>query len=122
MSLSISNEGMAYNATKVVGTAVGIAALTLADFDTGVAAATAKQLHLYLDNSGVPAPDLAVSLPAPTTLGVISGTVLKIFNDTTGKKVTFIDPENGVTYDFVNKNGEYITLMAEADGNRWVIG
>jgi hypothetical protein len=120
MSLSIANEGMAFNGTKVVGTTAGLAALTLANFDSGSSADASNQLNLYLDNSGVPSADIATDLPTPVALGVISGTKLVVFNDTTGKKVTFIDPENGVTYDFVNKNGEYITLVS--DGAQWVIG
>lgn len=120
MSLSIANEGMAFNATKVAGTTVGLSAVTLADFDSGSTADAASQLNLYLDNSGTPSTDIGTDLPTPSTLGVVAGTKLVVFNDTTGSKVTFVDPENGVTYDFVNKNGEYITLIS--DGSQWVIG
>ena len=112
MSLSIANEGMAYNSVKVLGTTAGLAALTLANFNTGDSANAANQLNLYLDNSGTPSADIA--------LGVVGGTKLVVFNDSNGKKVTFIDPVNGVTYDFVNKNGEYITLVS--NGADWVIG
>ena len=119
MSLSIANEGMAYNATKVAGTTVGLAALTLANFDSGTTAANANQLNLYLDNSGTPSANIATDLPTPLALGVVAGVKLVVFNDTNGQKVTFIDPENGVTYDFVNKNGEYISLIS--DGTQWLI-
>jgi len=120
MSLAIPSEGFANNGTKVVGTAVGLAALTLGDFDEGTSASNATQLNLLLDNSGTPSADIATDLPTPVALGVIAGTKLVVFNDTNGKKVTFTDPLNGIVYDFVNKNGEYITLVS--DGTNWVIG
>lgn len=120
MSLSIANEGMAFNVTKVVGTTAGLAALTLANFDGGTSASAANQLNLYLDNSGTPSADISTDLPSPDTLGVVAGTKLVVYNDSNGKKVTFGDPENSVSYDFVNKNGEYITLIS--DGSRWLIG
>ena len=120
MSLAIPSEGMAYNSVKVLGTAAGLAALTLANFNTGDSASDATTLNLYIDNSGTPAADAAVSLPDPVTLGVVGGTKLVIFNDTNGKKVTFTDPILSVVYDFVNKDGEYITLVS--NGTNWVIG
>ena len=121
MSLDLGAEGMAYNGTKVAGTAVGLAALALTDFDTGSEAAVATQLLLQLDNSGVPAPDAAASLPIPSALGVVGGTKLTIINDTNGKKVTFIDPFTGITFDFVNRVGESISLLADDENDQWVM-
>lgn len=121
MSLDLSSEGLAYNGTKVAGTSVGLAALALGDFDQGDAAATSSTLILELDNSGTPSANIAANLPAPSALGVVGGTKLVVVNDTNGKKVTFIDPITGITFDYVNRAGEAITLGADGTGDQWVM-
>jgi len=121
MSLDLSAEGMAYNATKVAGTTAGLAALTLANFDTGSGASDATQLLLQLNNSGTPSADIATDLPAPSALGVVGGTKLTLINDTNGKKVTFTDPFTGIVFSFVNRAGESISLLADDENDQWVM-
>jgi hypothetical protein len=121
MSLDLSASGLSYNGTKVAGTSVGLAALTLGDFDSGDDASLATTLILQLDNSGTPSADIAADLPAPSALGVVGGTKLVVVNDTNGKKVTFIDPITGITFNYVNRAGEAITLGADGDGDQWVM-
>jgi hypothetical protein len=122
MSLSIANEGLAYNATKVANTTAALGAITLATFDEGVDGGSASILNLYLDNSGAtPSANIGADLPAPSALGVVSGTELNVYNDTTGKRVNFTDAKLSVGYTFVNKNGEFITLVADDAADRWLI-
>lgn len=121
MSLDISSSGVAYNSVKVAGTTVGLAALTLADFNSGDTATDSDTLLLQLDNSGTPSADAGTDLPAPSALGVIGGTKLVLINDTNGKKVTFVDPVTSISFEFVNRVGEAITLVADGDGDQWVM-
>lgn len=122
MSLDISSSGTSYNGTKVLGTTAGLAALTLANFDSGDNAADANKLILFLDNSGTPSADIGTDLPSPSALGVIGGTQLVVVNDTNGKIVTFADPNTGYTFTYVNRASEAITLSADGTGDQWVMG
>ena len=108
MSLDLTAEGMAYTGTKIVGTAVGLAAVTLADFDTGSEAAVAPKLIAHVNNSGTPSANVGTDLPIPSALGVVGGTVLVLVNDTNGKKITFVDPFTGITFDYCNRIGESV--------------
>ena len=121
MSLNISAEGMAYNGTKVAGTTAGLAALTSAAFDSGSDFEDASSLVLWLDNSGTPSSDIITDLPAPSALGVVGGVRLTLVNDTTGKKVTAIDPNTGYTLDYVNRQGESISLVSDEENDQWII-
>jgi hypothetical protein len=121
MSLDLSSSGLAYNSVKVAGTTAGLAALTLANFNSGDSASTSDTLLLQLDNSGTPSADIGTDLPAPSALGVIGGTKLVVINDTNGVKVTFVDPVTSISFDFVNRNGEAITLVADGSGDQWVM-
>ena len=121
MSLNISTEGMAYNGTKVAGTAVGLAALAAGDFDSGSPFADSSSLVLWLDNSGTPAPDALTSIPAPSALGAVGGTRLTLVNDTNGKKITAVDPNTGYTLSYANRQGESISFVADEENDQWII-
>lgn len=121
MSLDLSAEGLAYNSTKILGTTVGLAALVIGDFDSGDPAETSNKLILQLDNSGTPSANIGADLPVPSALEVVGGTELVVVNDVNGKKVTFIDPVTGITFNYVNRVGESITLIADGTGDQWVM-
>lgn len=121
MSLNISTEGMAFNGTKVAGTAVGLAALADTDFDSGSAFEDAQKLILFLDNSGTPAPDAIAALPAPSALGAVGGVELVLVNDTNGKKITVTDPNTTYTLSYVNRQGESITLIVDDESDQWIV-
>ena len=121
MSLDLSSEGFAYNATKVANTTVALGAITLATFDSGDDADLATKLLLQVDNSGAtPSADIASDLPAPSALPVVGGTELVIVNDTNGKKLVVVDPITGLTLDYANRIGESVTLVADGDSDQWV--
>lgn len=122
MSLDLGSEGFAYNSVKVANTTVALGAITLATFNTGDEPAVATTLLLQLDNSGAtPSADVSADLKDPSVLGVVSGTKLVLVNDTNGTKVTLIDPITGITFDFVNRIGEAITLIADGATDKWVM-
>jgi hypothetical protein len=121
MSLDLSAEGLAYNSVKVAGTTVGLAALADTNFNSGDPFDTSNKLILQLDNSGTPSANIGADLPAPSALGVVGGTELVVVNDTNGKVVTFNDPVTGITFNYVNRAGESITLVADGTGDQWVM-
>ena len=116
MSLNLSSDGVAYNTTAVLSTAVALGAITSATYDAGNAVSEVGKLILLVDTTALDA-DLA-DLATPTEMGVTDGVELTVVN-ADSKKITYTDPNTGYALSYVNKQGESITLVAS--NNTWIV-
>lgn len=115
MSLDLANRnGRAHNVAPFV--AADFSGVVAATFDSGDLAKAGKLLlQVDLTANGMDLNTL------PTTLLDANGaelledglklTVVKV--DVTGNNLTFLDPVTGVSYDYVNRRGESISLVAD---------
>lgn len=117
MSLALSTDGVAYNTVAVASTALALGGITSATFDGGNPAAEVGKLLLLIDTALADA-NLA-DLAAPSAMDVADGVELVCINNTNGKKITYTDPNTGYSLDYVNKQGESISLVSSND--TWLV-
>lgn len=131
MSLNISASGFSYNsklnaltANDTLGTAHPMP-LDGTLFDAGLAAKDSEEFRHAIDTAGF---DLNLSaagvLPAPSAMGVCGGAIITFVKANAGGGViSYTDPVMGITYAYVNKQGESITLVADLDGgnDQWLV-
>lgn len=122
MSLNL-DAALSHTFNTAALAAANLAAVTIATFDGGDAE-TAGSAMLQVDTSGG---DIDAAT-MPTTLlnsaGVellIDGFELTIVkNSVDTNKVTFLDPVTGISFSYVDRQGESITLIFVASNTRWM--
>ncbi len=117
MSLNIAAEGFSF--TKPL---TDIATLVAGSFVGGNADVESADLQVQMDTSGMTAPHDLANMPSPSALGVCPGaslTVVKVNQG--GTNLTYVDPVTGIPYNYVNKQGESITLEADLVADQWVV-
>lgn len=123
MSLDLSNKsGRAHNVAAFAGT--DLSGVTAATFDSGDVA-NAGSFLLQVDTSGgdIDAGTLPTSMALGGTELLVDGVELTIVKTTTdGNTVTFADPVTGITYAYVNRQGESMSLVFDTStgAGRWV--
>lgn len=118
MSLNIAAEGFSFSTTAVTD----ITAVAAATFDGGNADVESADLQLQVDTSAAGAPVDLAGLPAPVALGVCPGATLTLVKTNVGgQNLVYTDPVTGITYSYVNKQGESITLEADLVNDQWVV-
>lgn len=119
MSLDLSNSGFSYTKPSITD----IAALVGTDFSQGDNDIQSSDLTLYVDTTAmaVGAADLG-TLPSPLALGVCPGATLTVVKTNAGgETVSYQDPITGVTYSYMDKPGESITIEADVVNDIWVV-
>lgn len=116
MSLNLSSDGVAYNTTAVLSSTAALNAVNAATFNAGNPVAEVGKLLLLIDTTAIDA-DLA-DLATPDTIGVADGTTIACIN-AANKKIVYTDPNTGYTFNYVNKQGESLTLVAS--NNTWIV-
>lgn len=117
MSLNLSTDGVAYNTTAVLPTAVALGAITSATFDAGNPVAECGKLILLINTTTQNA-DLA-DLALPNAMGAADGTTLACVNGSNSNKIVYTDPNTGYSFTYVNRQGESLTLVAS--NNTWIV-
>lgn len=124
MSLDLSNKvGRAHNLTALA--AADLSGVTAATFDSGDFD-EAGVLLLQVDTAAgdIDAATMPVSLldsnGAEALIDGVEVTIVK--NSADGNKVTFTDPVTNITYSYVNRQGESITLVFDTSSGtgQWV--
>ena len=116
MSLNLSSDGVAYNTTAVLSSAVALGAVNAATFDAGNPVAEVGKLVVLID-TGLADADLA-DLSLPSAIGVADGTSIACVNGS-NNKIIYTDPNTGYSFSYVNKQGESLTLVAS--NNAWIV-
>ena len=117
MSLNLSTDGVAYNTTAVLSTAVALGAVNAATFNAGNPVAECGKLILLIDTTAQNA-DLA-DLALPNAMGAADGTTIACVNGSNSNKIIYTDPNTGYSFSYVNRQGESITLVAS--NNSWIV-
>lgn len=111
MSLDLSNK----TGCTVAGTAA--APLTAFPIDVNFAESMEdnSQAQVLIDTT---AADVVLTPGAIT--GVVEGDILMfVKTDASANRIVYTDPVSGFTYDFVNRQGEYLCL--KYNGTDWVV-
>lgn len=118
MSLDLSSEGFSFSTSAISD----ISTINASTFNGGDNNINSSKLQLQIDTSSETNPVDLSNLPNPTTLGVISGCTLTIVKiNSGGTNLTYTDPLTTITYNYVDRQGESITLQADIDGDRWIV-
>lgn len=124
MSLDLSNKvGRAHNTAPLV--AADFSGVTFATFDSGDAASAGKfLLQVDLTANGMDVNTMPVTMTDANGVEVLTDgvemTIVKV--DPSPNNLTFVDPITSITYSYVDRPGEGITLVVDrsAGAARWV--
>lgn len=119
MSLDLTGDGFSFTTAAITD----LTAVVAGSFDGGAGNIASDDLNMQIDTTAMTAAQANLSnLPLPNTLEVCPGATLSVVKvNTGGETVRYTDPVTGITYAFVNKQGESITLEADTVGNQWVV-
>lgn len=115
MSLDLSAKtGRAHNVAAFA--AADFSGVDISTFDSGDVANAGKfLLHVDMSGGAMDANTMPVTLLDANGAELLEdGVEISIIkNDVSSNNLTFVDPVTGITYDYVNRRGESLTLVMD---------